>query len=388
MYQQDQNEQRPLFAIKIMSTESTFKVTYQIQSDSKSEAQRRAEQICIEQTVEMPLEALSEHSKSFTGSISSLNQIKDNYWIAEIDFPNKLIGNDLTQFLNILFGNISLHHGIKILDVEDTILRNIANGPAFGIKGIRKTLKTENRALSCTALKPLGLQTSELAERAYLFASGGIDIIKDDHGLTNQDMAPFRARVAACIRAVRKGEQNSGKRTLYFPNITTSPSGLFQRFEEAIELGADGVLISPQLTGLEMMKEIADKNILPVMAHPSFSGSYTIHPNHGFSPDLYYGKLWRLFGADSVIYPNAGGRFSFNEDVCHEINLQLRRDYNHPIRKSFPVPAGGIDRGNIDKWIKKYGIDTILLIGGSLYLHPQGIKKAASDFHQILKKHE
>ena len=370
-----------------MKSESTFTVTYQVQAHSNSEAQQIAEQLCIEQTVEIPLQTLTDSTLPFVGKLNSLINKTENNWHAKIEYSNRLIGDDLTQFLNILYGNSSLHPGIKILKVENSILSELTHGPAFGKDGIRKMLDVRKRALSCTALKPVGLHTSELAERAYLFSSGGIDIIKDDHGLANQETSPFRARVAACVRAVRKGEQNSGKRTLYFPNITTSPSRVFHRFDEAMELGADGVLISPQLAGLEILHELTEKNRCPIMAHPAFSGSYTIHSNHGISPELYYGKIWRSFGADAVIYPNTGGRFTISEQTCKAINHQLRSKLGS-LKASFPVPAGGIDRQNISKWIAKYGNDTILLIGGSLYLHPKGIKHAAIEFQKALVDYE
>ena len=37
---------------------------------------------------------------------------------------------------------------------------------------------------------------------AYDFAKGGIDLIKDDHGLANQNYAPYEERVRACCAAV------------------------------------------------------------------------------------------------------------------------------------------------------------------------------------------
>ena len=40
-------------------------------------------------------------------------------------------------------------------------------------------------------IKPLGLPAPALADICYRFASGGIDIIKDDHSLSDQPVAPF-----------------------------------------------------------------------------------------------------------------------------------------------------------------------------------------------------
>jgi ribulose-bisphosphate carboxylase large chain len=59
-------------------------------------------------------------------------------------------------------------------------------GPRFGAAGLREVLGVPRGPLLCTALKPMGSTVAALAEMAYAFAKGGIDIIKDDHGLANQ----------------------------------------------------------------------------------------------------------------------------------------------------------------------------------------------------------
>jgi ribulose-bisphosphate carboxylase large chain len=37
----------------------------------------------------------------------------------------------------------------------------------------------------------MGLQINELSKMAALLAKGGIDLIKDDHGISNQKFHPF-----------------------------------------------------------------------------------------------------------------------------------------------------------------------------------------------------
>jgi ribulose-bisphosphate carboxylase large chain len=369
-----------------MEHENYFSVEYLISADSRDDAESFAQNICIEQSVEMPPESVPDHVRSSIALLHSLEKSTENRWKAIIHFPEFLADHDPTQLLNVVFGNSSLQPGIKVLDVDSIYLSKILPGPSFGISGIRKLLNVPERSLCCTALKPIGLSPADLAERAYKFSSGGIDIIKDDHGLANQRTADFRSRVISCVRAVRKGEQNSGKRTLYFPNITTSPSGIIQRYEDAVSLGADGVLISPQLAGLEILSELTRLGSVPVMAHPAFSGSYVIHENQGISAPLYYGKIWRAFGADCVIYPNARGRFSFDLTTCKEINNQCRAEFGG-IKPSFPTPGGGIDRDSVKNWLNEYENDTILLIGGSLYQHPEGIEFAAKEFQHTLESY-
>lgn len=370
-----------------MGNSTHVTVVYQLAADSRNRAEQLAENIRIEQSVEMSVDTVPDSALSSLPDVISVTPMDENHWKAVISYPVSIVDKDPTQFLNVLYGNISLLDGIKLLDVNDDYFNELLSGPSFGIDGIRKLLKINNRPLSCTALKPVGLSASELAGRAYQFTRGGIDIIKDDHGLANQSAASFKERVTQCLKAIRSGEQRSGKRTCYFPNITTSPATLLSRFQLAVDLGADGVLLCPQLTGIEAMHEIAKTAHIPIMAHPAFSGPYVIPRNSGFSMELYYGKLWRAFGADSIIYPNAGGRFTFSKETCISLNRQMRTDFCN-FKPCFPVPAGGINLHSIPHWIAEYGNDTIFLVGGSLYKQSEGIGQATATFQEMLGNDE
>lgn len=363
-----------------------FQITYQVKADSIDRAEEIAESIRVEQTVEMPVEALPQKGIVSLGEIFELTPSgKPDLWILKISYPASVTGDDITQSLNTLFGNISLYPEIRILDTDDLFFDRRYAGPTFGLNGMRRLLNRDKHLpLSCTALKPVGLRPDELAHLALQFTRGGINIIKDDHGIANQNSAPFRERVSACSRAVRKGEQFTGNKTLYFPNITTSPSEIKNRYFEAVELGADGVLICPQLAGLEVLTELAALKQIPVMAHPAFSGGYIIHDTHGFLPQFYYGKLWRALGADAVIYPNAGGRFTLSLDTCLAMNKQMTDDFCG-YRTTAPTPAGGIHVDSIPGLLERYGHDICYLIGGSLYQDSEGIEKATKKFTKLLE---
>lgn len=368
-----------------MGKSSHFTLTFRVQAESEQEAEQIAHNIRTEQTVEMPLPSVPKSAKHSIAELLSVQPSETNdHWIVIISFPISIIGDDITQLINVLFGNISLLPGIKIIDADDQLFSIFNQGPSFGIRGIRNLLGEKKGALSCTALKPIGLTENELAERGFLFSKAGMDIIKDDHGLTNQNEATFKRRVSACVDAIRKGEQFSGKKTLYFPNITSNPINIEQKFREAIDMGADGVLLSPQLTGLETLSSLAKLQLAPVMAHPAFSGSYVIHETHGFTPEFYYGKLWRALGADCIIYPNAGGRFSYSIDTCLALNQQMHTDFCS-FKASLPSPAGGINLDSIPGLLKRYGTDIAYLVGGSLYSHKDGIEKATVEFLKLLE---
>ena len=78
-----------------------------------------------------------------------------------------------------------------------------------------------------------------------------------------------------------------------------------------------------------------------MLAHPALTGSL-FGRRAGMAPELVLGDLFRLAGADAVIYPNAGGRFDFSAATCVRINDHLRRPLG-ALRPSLPAPAGGMD---------------------------------------------
>lgn len=367
---------------------ATFSVTYRIRANSEQDARKQFDAVALEQSAEMPPDAIPGHLKKFTGNADAVRQLADSLFEADIQFPETIVDGDPVQFLNVLFGNCSLLPGVQISAVDAGYLAQLLPGPRLGIKGIRNLLNQPDRALSCTALKPVGMNSKELGTIAERFSAGGIDIIKDDHGLANQQTAPFEDRVRAVTEGIKISEDRTGKKTLYFPNITGSPREVTERYRLAAELGADGVLISPQLAGLSTLIDLRNMEpVLPIMAHPAFSGSFVIGELNGILPELYYGLIWRAFGADAVVYPNTGGRFAFSPETCEKINQNCRKKAAS-FRRSFPVPGGGINRNSIAGWVQKYGSDTIFLVGGSLYQHPGGIETAAAEFQQTLENYE
>lgn len=369
-----------------MNSADTLSVTYEFTAHSQTEAEKTAGDIALEQTAELPAETIPPDLLKYVGTPKNVTRVSDQRWSCSISYRNAVVGDDILQFLNVLFGNISIKPDIKVTDFQLDGIRSIFPGPQFGIEGIRKLISASGRSLSCTALKPMGSSPEMLANIAFDCASGGIDIIKDDHGLANQPIATFHNRVRSCVASIRKAEQKSGKKTLYFPNITSRFEDLLPRARFAKENGADGLLISPQLTGLAALSSVAESSLeLPIMAHPAFSGPYTIHKNSGFAPDVYFGKLWRALGADAVIYPNAGGRFSYSIEQCQKINDTCRSNFEK-FRSVFPVPGGGVNRDTVGEWKNKYGNDTIFLIGGSLYQHPEGIKTAVREFQRSVEE--
>ncbi len=351
-------------------------VTYHL-ACSRRLAAAKARDIAFEQTVELPENALPAGvAARVAGRVESVESLGRGRSRAVVSFDPVAVCGDLPQLLNLLFGNISLKPGILIAGLAwpDELLAAL-RGPRLGIAGLRERTGAHGRPLLCTALKPLGLSAAQLAELAYRFARAGVDLIKDDHSLADQTSAPFRERVERCHEAVARANGETGGNALYFPNVTSSPPELLERAGMARNAGCRGVVVNALPAGLGAVGAIAAATGLAIMSHPSLAGAF-FHPDHGIAPEVLLGDLFRVAGSDAVIYPNVGGRFTFSERTCAAINGRLRGPLG-PVAPAFPVPAGGIDAARVPHWIERYGVDTIFLIGGSLYAQPDPTTAAA-----------
>ena len=348
-----------------VSPDDRLRVTYRL-ARAIGEATDVARRIAAEQTVELPPGCFdAEIEDRIVGRVESVDALPADRSTAVISYDRATIGDEVPQLFNLLFGNISLQCGIRVAGVEwpAGLLDEFA-GPRFGIDGLRRLCRVgEARPLVCTALKPIGLSAEQLAAICGRFALGGVDLIKDDHGLCDQASARYAERVERCQQAVDDANSRTGGTTLYFPNVTAPIDRLAGRLEHARSCGCRGVLIGPLVAGLDAVNWIARDFDLAILAHPSLSGAY-FQRDHGIAAEVLLGEIFRVIGADGVIYPNAGGRFPFSEDVCQSIKTRLRAPLGS-IHPAFPVPAGGIDTSRVRHWIERYGPDTIFLIGGS-----------------------
>ncbi len=365
----------------------SFSVVYNIEG-SERKAYAKAKDICYEQTVEFPEEMLPPGAikEQIAGSIISFEPHGENLYQTVISYAVELAAGELTQLINVVYGNISMKRGIRVEEVRlsRAILKNFA-GPRFGRKGLRNLLKVDKRPLLFTALKPMGLSSSQLAALAYKFALGGIDLIKDDHGISNQPFSPFEERIRLCSEAVNRANAQTGNRCLYLPNVTASHSDVVKRTAMARDLGAGGILISPGLTGYETMREIAEDDGygLPIFAHPSFLGSY-VNSASGISHYTLFGQFARLAGADGTIYPNFGGRFPFTRAECKDIVRGTAVTMGE-IKPIFPCPAGGMSLESIPDMLSVYGNDVIFLVGGGLFKHGPDLIESSRYFRKLVE---
>ena len=345
-----------------------LRVIYIVTASNKSDLDARVESRLLEQTVELPRVALKDPFvlDKIVGRLVSVEATEAPKHRVVIDFPIIATADDPAQFLNVLFGNSSIQEHVMLADFElptEWLGRKDAlPGPQFGTAGLRKIIGVPERAITSTALKPIGLSTSRLAGLCGLFAQAGIDVIKDDHGLANHSFHPFQDRVLACQKAVTDANHASGRKTIYAPNITGTPTTVLEQLKFAQGVGVGAVMIAPMLLGLPFMAEIVAKHAkVPILGHPSFGGATRI------APELLYGKLFPLYGADATIFANFGGRFAYSKETCGKLSRELTKPSTPGLISTLPMPAGGIKYQQVADVLSFYGREVILLIGGGLY---------------------
>jgi len=359
-------------------------VTYLVQAEPGA-IEERAEALLLEQTVELPRSALHDAAvaASTVGRVVSIDAVSEREYRVAIEQPVETTADEPAQFLNVLFGNSSLQPDVVLEDVDVPLhLRLIFGGPRFGVGGLRHATRAHGRALTCTALKPMGLRVEALASLAGTFAAAGIDIIKDDHGLGDQAFAPFEARVAACQAAVTDAAARTGHRALYVPNLVGTPERVRRQADVAREAGVGAVMVSPMLIGIPSFHALVrDTLAVPVLAHPAFGGAQRI------APAALLGRLFTLFGADAVIFPSYGGRFSYDRPTCGALARVLRHPAD-PLQPALPVAAGGVALDRIPELLAFYGPDTALLVGASVLADPARVAARSRAFVAAVHQQE
>jgi ribulose-bisphosphate carboxylase large chain len=154
-----------------------------------------------------------------------------------------------------------------------------------------------------------------------------------------------------------------------------------RQIDAARSVGIDTMMIAPMLAGWANIQALVRQHAdVAFFAHPTMGGGARI------VPELLIGKLFRLLGADAVIFPNHGGRFGYTPDTCRRLAEQARAPWDG-IRPSVPVPAGGMTLERVPEMLDFYGPDAMLLIGGSLLAARERLTEETAAFTRAVAQH-
>lgn len=350
-----------------------LRVTYAITAPNESVALARARAIALEQTVEIPADIVPAGfvADEIVGRIESLVPLSEGRWSAVLSFLGECAGAELPQWLNLVFGNSSMQQGLRVTAIEfDPLTLASFPGPRVGVAGLRTHLGRLRGPLICAVIKPMGLDATALAGIAYQMALGGVDIIKDDHGLANQRFAPYEPRIAQCTAAVLRANRETGGSSVFAPNVTAPVDRIEARAQFALDHGAGALMVLPGLVGFDVLRWLSQhpRIRLPLLSHPALLGGHVAADDGGFVHELIFGTLQRLAGADVGIFPNVGGRFGFTAQQCRSI-AAASLDASLPQAPMFPSPGGGMTLERVPEMRAMFGDDVVYLLGGSLLRH-------------------
>ena len=353
--------------------------TYRVRSTA-AEIEARATAIAVEQSIEMPVAAVTSAfvRDAIIGKVLAVRDCGAGIFEARIGLSVETVGRDAGQLLNMLFGNSSIQDDVTLWDFEvpESLLR-LLGGPRHGLPGLRERVGAKGRALTASALKPQGIPSAELAALAGRLAAGGLDYIKDDHGLADQAYSPFAERVPLIAKAVRA----ANPATRYLPNICGTLEQMRTQLGVVRDCGLDTVLIAPMITGVSAFQNLAAAHQdIAFITHPALAGASRI------APPAHFGKLFRLFGADGVVYPNFGGRFSYSPETCRAVGGVGMADWGG-LKPTVPIPAGGMTTERVTEMLDFYGADVMLLIGGGLLSAGADLTNATARFVKAVQSY-
>lgn len=359
-----------------------IEVLYHVKADARA-IEARAKAIAVEQSVEMPVSAIDDPFvlNEIVGRVDSIDDIGDGVFAVRIGLAPETTGFEPGQLLNMLFGNTSMQEDTLLVDADfPEEFVTAFRGPNQGLAGFRARAKAESRALTCSALKPQGFPSSELAKLAGQFADGGIDFIKDDHGLADQSYSPFAERVRLCAEAVAKSSARTGTPTCYLPSLNGNLDSLRKQIRLVIMAELSAVLIAPMTVGLPSFHTLVRENPdIAFMTHPAMGGGARI------APSFLLGKLFRLLGSDATVFCNYGGRFAYTPEECSRLAQAALKPWSS-VRPTIPVPAGGMVPERVPEMLEFYGKDVMLLIGGGLLSAREKLTAETARFVEAVKR--
>ncbi len=323
----------------------------------------------------------------------------DHAWIA---YPNELFEEyNMPQIVSSIMGNIFGMKAVKGLRLEDvTWPRNIIKsfkGPKYGVKGVRKLLRVNDRPLTATVPKPkTGYYPQEHARVGFEAWTGGVDLLKDDENLTSQRFNPFEKRLKESMKALRKAEELTGNKKGYLVNISASTEEMIKRARMVKESGNKFVMIdilTVGWSGLQAIREETGRLGLAIHAHRAFHSAFTRNPRHGVSMKVIV-EMARIIGTDTIHIGGLGKLEGDKKEVSdnymkatrnNEAGVNTLPQQWYGTKSLLPCSSGGLHPGIVPRLIDLLGKDLLLQLGGGIHGHPGGTHAGAIALMQTLE---
>ena len=330
-----------------------------------------------------------EQLKKHKGEVVSIEkgEVKDK---VKIFYPSANVSADLPSIFTTVYGKLSFFEGYELIDLEfDQDLLSQFPGPRFGAEGVRELLNVHDRPLLKAIFKGIiGRDLSFFSAQLEDLLAGGIDLVKDDEILFENDLTPFYKRITTAKEILNRHYEKTGHKVLYAVNLSGKTSTLREKAERARELGANCLLFNVHAYGLDALQSLRENDQigLPIVAHSALSGVLAGQAG-GFSYDLLVGKLTRLVGGDLSLFPSSyGDKSKGNVTISKEESSAINRTLTEEngFAKTFAVPSAGIHPGLVPQLVKDFGDNLIVNAGGGIFGHQDGPISGAQAFRAAI----
>src|SRR6476469_9186053 len=90
---------------------------YDLVCEHEQDAFARAREIAFEQTVELPEPCVPPALvRAVVGRVEDMQRLGKRRWRATLSYAAEIVGGEVPQLLNLLFGNISLFAGVRLVE--------------------------------------------------------------------------------------------------------------------------------------------------------------------------------------------------------------------------------------------------------------------------------
>jgi len=270
--------------------------------------------------------------------------------------------------------DIDIIEKCKLLDITipDEVEKHFYN-PKYGIPGIRRFTKVENKPILGAIIKPkTGITPQTLGAMVEQLVEGGVNFIKEDEILSNPSFCPLEERVKIITSIIK------GTNVIFAHCINGDPHTVLKRAKLVHKLGGNAIHVNVWC-GLGVYNSIR-KLDLPIFMHFQKSGDKIFtNDKHDYAISWkVVCKLAGLMGVDFIHAGMWGGYMSNTKKELTDVFNILHK------RKVMPVLSCGMHPGLVGAITKNFGNDYMANVGGAIHGHPQGTLAGAKAMRQAI----
>ncbi|NYZ77702.1 ribulose-bisphosphate carboxylase large subunit [Candidatus Micrarchaeota archaeon] len=348
--------------------------------------------------------------KNYRARVFWIGAVGKNSGFMKIAYPiEHFDAKNISQFQASVLGNIFGLKELKELYAFDISFpkryQKQFSGPHAGLEGIRKLVGTERsrRPHVGTIVKPkVGLTPKEWANVAYEAYAGGLDLVKDDENLVDQDFCRWKDRLHEVVKAIEKAGGETGQNHLYSSNISDRHSRMVERVDYLNGMGLQKnivVMLDVYIMGLNGLQEILDITKKYGFATHGHRAGFAAANRGDFGINFQiYERFYRLLGVDQLHIGTGVGKMEGSplvikrlHDIADQRRLEekfyfgsLGMEFADSIKPMLSIASGGVDAGMIDALVALHGRDTNIQAGAGVHGHPGGTRKGALSLRQAI----